>query len=106
MISDNTLKAILGISGKVSLDEREMIRDVSISLFPKRSADKEVFNFTNELIDTLANEGVKVLSFNDVWIKVSISNRINRFVRLFFSNIKYLVEMAFYHKSNVLNGPK
>lgn len=75
-LNEKIIKNILGIQEKIALTPKKMAKDLKIVFFPYEKTSNEVIEFSNKLKEALIELGVKIVPFNEAFIKLNFKKKI------------------------------
>jgi hypothetical protein len=91
MISTDSIKTVLGITGNVDLGIDEMRKSLIVTFYPHKGTCSDTVNkFAGQLESCFKDLGIKILPFNDVWEKVSLRKRIRRLFKYCINNFVWI----------------
>jgi hypothetical protein len=91
VISQEAAQKILGIKQSVHLSPQNMARELRVTLFPYHSqATETVLDFGKKMEESLKRLGVEIVPYNDALEKVTLSKRLNRFLKYNYNNSHWL----------------
>jgi hypothetical protein len=96
MLTQQTIQKILGINEKVHLSKGAMVEKFNVTFSPySDEASTEVRDFSEKLKESFERLNVKVVPYNEIWIKIHFLKRVNRFLKYILNNLIFLLRKTF-----------